>query len=228
MPETVNGGDTQSGTGVSVTINELQINGFINANGVANFLGISYAEIPARFRQARLLDPRKMSGVVDATRWGPRNHQPVAIDPKVRSYLYEGTLPSSEIPFTEFQTLRLNVFAPPEVVMHHPSTEKLPVLVWIHGGGWTVGDGQSQYGECCTTRTHYSWHRHSLTKQMAVSWSNTQPSSSGSHLSMSASNTGSASMAFWRQKNSRPRLSAMAKSTLLTRESTTSVLHYCG
>ena len=133
-------GDVRRQT-VSVTINELHIEGFVSDSGVANFLGLSYAEIPARFRRAKPIDPRQIRGVIDATRYGPRCYQPVDGPRENRAYLYEGVSPAQ--PMSEFQCLKLNVYTP---LQSTKASTKLPVLVWIHGGGWTIGDGNSEYG----------------------------------------------------------------------------------
>ncbi len=63
--------------GMSIHINNLEVRGFISSNcQIANFLNIPFARIPARFRQAKLVDPRKEKGVIDATKYGPRRPQP--------------------------------------------------------------------------------------------------------------------------------------------------------
>lgn len=135
------------GGGISVQINQLEICGFTNASsGICNFLGIPFAEIPARFRQARLIDPRKESGVLDATRYGPRCPQPPDSSRELRQHLYTGVEPSASSPFAEFSCLTLNIYAPADAVASSFSA-RLPVLVFIHGGGWLLGDGNSDYGE---------------------------------------------------------------------------------
>ncbi|RFU26555.1 hypothetical protein B7463_g9780, partial [Scytalidium lignicola] len=62
---------------MSIHINNIEIRGFILSNcQVRNFLNTPFARIPARFRQAKLVDPRKEKGVIDATKYGPRRPQP--------------------------------------------------------------------------------------------------------------------------------------------------------
>ncbi|OJJ49997.1 hypothetical protein ASPZODRAFT_13100 [Penicilliopsis zonata CBS 506.65] len=130
------------GNPTSVTIGSLDIRGFISPHRVANFLGIPYAEIPARFRQAKPLKPETLQGVHDGTKYGPRCPQPLDHPKVLRAHLYEGVIPSESIPCSEFRCLNLNVFAPPEAV---GSQQRLPVYVWIHGGGWKTGDGGLEY-----------------------------------------------------------------------------------
>ena len=94
-------------------------------DGVLNFFDVPYAETGGRFRDAKL--PRKWEGTRDCTSRGP-------IFPQLPSRLdfvqgpYAAELEQSEDAF------RLNIFT--------PSIEgKLPVLFWIHGGGFMTGGG---------------------------------------------------------------------------------------
>jgi carboxylesterase type B len=127
----------------SVNIRDLEIKGFLSAtSGVANFLNVPFARIPARFREATIIDPRKEKGVVDATSYGPRCPQPFDTLHELTSHLYERMSTSS--PQSEFSCLNLNIYAP-------PTGENLPVLVWIHGGAFTYGDGSCEFGIYETT-----------------------------------------------------------------------------
>ncbi|OJJ44126.1 hypothetical protein ASPZODRAFT_834990 [Penicilliopsis zonata CBS 506.65] len=137
-------GDTEpsSKEPTAVTIGSLSIRGFVSQLGVANFLGIPYAEIPARFRQAKLLRPETLKGVHDGTKFGPRAPQPPDKPKALRAHFYEGVTLSETIPCSEFGCLNLNVYGPPEAV---GTQQKLPVYVWIHGGGFTLGDGGAEY-----------------------------------------------------------------------------------
>ncbi len=94
-------------------------------DGVLNFFDIPYAETGGRFRNAN--PPRKWEGTRDCTSRG-------SIFPQLPSRLdfvqgpYADGLEQSEDAF------RLNIFT--------PSIEgKLPVLFWIHGGGFMTGGG---------------------------------------------------------------------------------------
>ncbi|OAG39673.1 hypothetical protein AYO21_06141 [Fonsecaea monophora] len=51
---------------------DVQINGSRSKQGVANFLGIPYAQFPARFRTAGRVDLGLLDGQLDASRYGPR------------------------------------------------------------------------------------------------------------------------------------------------------------
>lgn len=131
-------------TGVMVQINELEVQGFNSSLGVSKFLGIPFASIPARFRQAVPINPRKESGVLDATSYGPYCPQPIGPARQLRTHLYAGRGDPSPNAASEFSCLTLNIYTPTDAIS---SSAKLPVLLWIHGGGWTVGDGNYEYGK---------------------------------------------------------------------------------
>ena len=132
------------------------LRGFVNGSDptipVANFLGVPYARIPARFRQAVLIDPTQNDGIVDATEYGPRCPQPIDVLHDLTSYLYPAM--ATHAPVSEFGCLNLNVYAPAAGV-GTDGYEPLPVLLWIHGGAFTYGDGSCEFGElpCCVYLT---------------------------------------------------------------------------
>ncbi|KAL4744928.1 hypothetical protein BDW72DRAFT_208619 [Aspergillus terricola var. indicus] len=114
--------------GVRVS-DKAEFKGFTSALGVAHFLGVQFARIPARFRQAQLLSPESHSGV-------PPDHLR-----GVRQHLFAGA-PAANLAQSEYGCLCLNIYAPASTVT---SGEKLPVLVWIHGGGWTIENGNADF-----------------------------------------------------------------------------------
>ncbi|MBX5206760.1 carboxylesterase/lipase family protein [Rhizobium sp. NZLR11] len=96
-------------------------------DGIVTFKGVGYADSTAGHN--RFLPPQKLKpwvGVRDATELGhpcvqENEDLPVWLDP----------MPGSE------DCLVLNIWSPEAAL----STSKLPVMVWIHGGGYTFGSG---------------------------------------------------------------------------------------
>jgi carboxylesterase type B len=137
------GPDTGKNEQICVQINSLRINGFTNTKtGIANFLNIPYARIAARFREAKLIDPRKEVGVVDATKYGPCCPQSFDVIHDLTGHLYPKVIDVSHS--AEFTCLSINIYAPPDVV---GSGKRLPVFLWIHGGAFSYGDASDEYGE---------------------------------------------------------------------------------
>ncbi|MFV8782085.1 carboxylesterase/lipase family protein [Microbulbifer sp. SA54] len=105
-----------------------------NAAGVNQFLGIPYALPPVGER--RWTPPQPIppwSSPFHAHRYG----MPAAQNP---SPLFNIQGPNGEPPHTE-DCLFLNIFTPV-----NPAHEKLPVMLWIHGGAFYLGSGsQSLY-----------------------------------------------------------------------------------
>ena len=96
-------------------------------NGLGKFKAIPYAEAPVGELRWKAPVPRKKwSGVLEATVPGGMPPQPVR------------TWPGAPQPNITEDCLYLNVTTPAISVQ-----EKLPVLVWIHGGGFTTGDANS-------------------------------------------------------------------------------------
>jgi para-nitrobenzyl esterase len=119
-------GDGGSGGGASTVV--ATTGGAIRGDsrtGYREWLGIPYAAPPVGDLRWRAPQPAaSWSGVRDATRFGNRCVQGSGWDPG-----YETAKLTEDC-------LYLNVYAP------HSGRQRLPVMVWIHGGGFSGGAGQ--------------------------------------------------------------------------------------
>jgi para-nitrobenzyl esterase len=97
----------------------------VSATGYSEWLGIPYAAPPTgQLRWKAPQPPADWNGVRDATRFGSRCVQGTGWDP------------GYDTPKLDEDCLYLNVYAP------HTTGRGLPVMMWIHGGGFTGGAGQ--------------------------------------------------------------------------------------
>ena len=107
------------------------------ADGVLAWRGIPYAAAPVGDLRWRLPQPpQSWAGVRDALGYGPLAIQPdlgmVAAGP--------GTVAPDDLPEPDEDCLYLNVTAPADA-------DGLPVVVWIHGGGYHLGNGTQGPGD---------------------------------------------------------------------------------
>ena len=114
------------------TISSGRIIGYQSPGGAHAWLGIPYADA-ARWRAPRPKVP--WADRRETLDYGPQCPQLPAVPDSDTGRGYVG----------EENCLSLNVWAPP----HHPDTvsageERLPVMVWIHGGGNTIGSSGSE------------------------------------------------------------------------------------
>lgn len=107
------------------------VRGERRADGSCRFLGIPYAQPPVGpLRFAAPVPPEPWTEPLDATAYGPTAQR--------RPFAEVTTIPEPSIPGEG--VLNLNVFTPavdPEAA--------LPVLVWIHGGGYLAGSAASPW-----------------------------------------------------------------------------------
>jgi para-nitrobenzyl esterase len=111
--------------GVVVATHAGLVRGAVTGRGTGRFLGVPFARPPVgalRWRPPREVTPWR--GVRPATSFGSRCVQPPSADAT------SGLLGSEDC-------LYLNVYTP----AHRPS-ERLPVMVWVHGGSAITGAGQ--------------------------------------------------------------------------------------
>uniref|UniRef100_A0A0B7KAF2 Carboxylesterase type B domain-containing protein n=1 Tax=Bionectria ochroleuca TaxID=29856 RepID=A0A0B7KAF2_BIOOC len=100
---------------------------------VTQFLGIKYASVKGRFEESLLFEQSQG----DATRFGPACPQDANALQIEQEHLIQKALPlSGDNPVeSETECLNLNITVPRDI----PTGTKLPVLVWIHGGGFLFG-----------------------------------------------------------------------------------------
>lgn len=113
--------------GPVVAIDSGQIQGVALEDGMAVFRGIPYAAAPVG--ELRWKEPQPAAawdGVRDCTAFG-------AVAPQTNRL---AQMTGEELPATSEDCLFLNVWSG-----NVGGAEKLPVMVWIHGGGWTAGYG---------------------------------------------------------------------------------------
>lgn len=129
-------------TGVGV------IHGTINATSphVRQFLGIPFAEPPVgalRFQPpVRHVSQGGANASVDATAFAPSCIQPLTAPEAAAASVYNVFMPefTNARPDQSEDCLYLNVFAPLA-----PVAAKLPVLIWIYGGGFSSNSADVPY-----------------------------------------------------------------------------------
>jgi acetylcholinesterase len=125
--------------------------GFINETtpNVAQFLGIPFAEPPVGARRWLPAIPKaRTHGSINATRFGPSCPQwetDVNVEPNVYTVDLLNFTPTP-LDYQSEDCLSLNIWAPyhKEKSGSHEK-KRLPVILWLHGGGYVTGGGNVPY-----------------------------------------------------------------------------------
>ena len=107
------------------------------SDGIISFKGIRYA---AAERWAYPVMTEKWDGVYDATAYGNCSYQPRAFYNEEENFYYNEFRKGETYTYDE-DCLFLNIWTPESA----SETSKLPVLVYIHGGGFTGGCGHEKH-----------------------------------------------------------------------------------
>ncbi|MCC7539987.1 MAG: carboxylesterase family protein, partial [Deltaproteobacteria bacterium] len=100
--------------------------------GIGIYRGLRYALPPTGdARWTAPLAAPAWDGTFDATRFGPACMQPTT------PFIPDGELPSRDEQSEDCLTLNVWTAA-------RTQGDALPVMVWIHGGGWTIGSGSAR------------------------------------------------------------------------------------
>jgi para-nitrobenzyl esterase len=109
-----------------------RVAGQLLPSGVRKWIGVPYAMPPTGARRWQSPQPIRWDGVWNADRFGPECIQPLR-DHRLNQYF--GEIATSE------DCLYLNIWAAPRST----ASSKLPVIVFVHGGGTTVGAGSLRH-----------------------------------------------------------------------------------
>ncbi|KAK6385818.1 uncharacterized protein PV06_07234 [Exophiala oligosperma] len=102
-----------------------------DGDGVTQFLGVQYATLENRLAEAQVKS--SYSTPVDATAHGPSSYGPVAAFDNEMLFIQQ-TVPKPPTNHSDLECLNLNITVPKTT-----QNTKIPVFVWMHGGGFVLG-----------------------------------------------------------------------------------------
>lgn len=147
------------------------LQGSINASYplVRQYLGIPYAEPPVHdLRWEPPARKQKVSGVINATRFGPNCAQfPGALGAAGFYGIAVPQMTSRREPSDE-DCLFLSIWAPVKPKPARAHTSGLPVLFWIPGGGLSFGGGSVAYYNPTQVRTPGKFSREASSDGLAL------------------------------------------------------------
>ncbi|CAI6331486.1 unnamed protein product [Periconia digitata] len=109
------------------------------ADGVLQFRGLKYASLQDRFSAPQLQDSYDPAGKLDATSFGPPPVSPIGAINQEFGFIQQ-SLPLPEVPtHSDTECLNLNITVPLGKDGAVQSDAKLPVYVFVHGGGFAFG-----------------------------------------------------------------------------------------
>ncbi|KIX03914.1 uncharacterized protein Z518_07467 [Rhinocladiella mackenziei CBS 650.93] len=104
-------------------------------NGVYQFLGLQYAVLRDRLAESQVKSTYQTP--VNATNYGPSSFSPPTGFDNEMGFIQQA-LPKPEMVHSDIDCLNLNITVP-SAQNGIPSERKLPVFIWMHGGGFVVG-----------------------------------------------------------------------------------------
>ncbi|KAI0091261.1 carotenoid ester lipase precursor [Irpex rosettiformis] len=128
----------------------------VRNGSIDRFLGIPFAKPPlGGLRFSLPVAPDRYTGQHNATEFGPACHQqalsftiPDNLDPQAKAIVENGF---GSFPHVSEDCLTVNVYKPSNFPPN--SLKKLPVVIWIYGGGFEVGGSSSYDGAVIVQRS---------------------------------------------------------------------------
>ncbi|OQV00230.1 hypothetical protein CLAIMM_05756 [Cladophialophora immunda] len=108
----------------------------LEGDGVYQFLGVQYATLEDRLAEAQVKST--YDSPVDATSHGPSSFSPPNGYDNEMLFIQQ-SMPKPPIVHADLECLNLNITVPKGLGGVDLTKQKLPVFIWMHGGGFVVG-----------------------------------------------------------------------------------------